>query len=182
MLCGADLFDGQQCRTDVQGVLDHPGRLVGTGDQRGRRPCQFDRRLRAGQVERLQRCARHPVGRRVDRVQPRAVGSVGGDQEHVGRAGVDHLRQRPGQCVALGGDRNGARTEHAGALPDRERGGPGALDEIGQQAVTCRPRRRGDQCGNGEVHRPEQWPARQRGAELLDRHRLIHQVAARAAV
>ena len=160
MLCGADLLDGQQRRTDLQRVRGSPG-----APRRGRRsawpaaPASSTARLRAGQVERRQRRARHPGGRRVDRVQPGAVGS--GARRPAARR--PRRRRRPAVSVPVsaspvGGHRHGVRVEHAGPVADRECGGPGALDEIGQQLVARRPGRAATSAGIARYTVPNSGP------------------------
>ena len=96
MLSGADLLDGQQRRTHLQGVLDDPLGLAGTGDQPAGRAGQPDGGLRPGQVERDQRAALHPRARRVDGVQGHPIGTSRGDEQVVGGSGIDDPLDGPG--------------------------------------------------------------------------------------
>ena len=90
MLGGADLLDGEQCRTHVQRMLDHALRLGRVGHQPGRCIRETDRGLRTGQVECHQRGAVHAFSCGVDGVQRQPVRPVRGDEQVIG-----HTRRRP---------------------------------------------------------------------------------------
>ena len=164
MLCRTHLLDGQQRRTDLHRMGDHPLGLVRTGQQGARCAIEGDAGLRSGEVHGDQGFATHARTGQVHGVETRSVRTPRRDQQDVGCAGVHHPRCGAGQLSA--GDVDRLRLEHRGAL---------TLDECAEQFISFGARRAGHQSRDRQINGAEEWPAGQRRAELLDRDGLVHQ-------